>query len=1327
MRRRVAIFLAGFVLLVVTATGLLLTTGYGLKLAIKVLGAMTAQPVTIEAYSGSLLRGFEIDGLNIPGQDRDIKVGKLKANLDVGGLLNGAVDIKYLYMNDIGILNKKPPAGFPIQPRELLPPLRIKVDDFQAVNLRISDPGGTGGITVKKLALSFSLKNEVLKLNDARLEMEKVNLAGKGRVDFSIPLTIDVAGSGEFQLPQGPQVTGNISLKGTSRTLDAIVRVDNPFDGSLELVVHDLLNEPSWTGRADLNEIRPALWYKQLAGLTLGATLNIKGDLTRAGVDGILEVSYDGAVDTGGAAKPFKAVLDITADGVLNGPGYEVHSRLAWDRLVIPSDKNKRFLNLPSGDFALHAINSEFNFHSRSSFVLDNKLQGAWELEGKGDDHSLNLTRWLVQLDKGSITAAGNVDWSEETPKGDFNISWKDLAYPLDGAEPAVNADGDLSVAGSVRDYALHGHGIFRTRDWPVIDLKVNGSGNNDTMRFNPITLSVLNGKISGTGKLALSDPLLLDMAWRGADLNPGGQWRDWPGKLAVTAVTRVKRENERYQVAFHDFVLSGTLRNYPVRLAADAELAEDSIVVHRLKLASASSTLDISGRLAPDYDVKWQMAVPDLGNLLPHAAGSLAGQGEMSGLRDQPRLAATLRGNEVRTPWFKFDAVASDVDLDFMQNHTIDLSMDISGLAFEQRQLGDIRFQATGSQSSHVYTLDAGAGAASLQVSGKGSFAGGNWDGSLDKLLFKHAEFGRWRNTKPIGAYYHADEKGIRESCLKNQKSSLCFSGAWSDGGNWTGRLAATDMPINLLDRLYPENMRVNGSFNLDLNGKREQGKAISATGNLVLAPGELLFAIKQDTDEKIAYRSGYAAFQLHDAVAETDMVLNLEEPGVQPFKAAFVISGLKTLPVDPAAVSINGTVSGAIEDLGFTSSLTPYLADVAGRADLNLKLKGHLIHPDVSGVMQLIGVEFLVPDLGIEIKNMDIDGKTTAEGKFALQGQFQSGEGTTRIQATLSEDAKGVPVIHSHLEGERFEVINLPELWALASPDVVLKLAGDSGNLKGKVLVSNAVIDLDEIAATATTSLSSDVVLTGQKSAKTESATPGKIDTVLEVEFGDDLKVKGKGITGNIKGKLQIISGKGNELLGNGEIRIENGQFSAYGQSLSIEEGKLIYRKAKLDNPELSIKAVRHIGDVTAGVNVAGYITNPVVTVFSSPVMSDDEALSYVVFGRPLSNLSTGEGTDLIGAATSLGLQNSGFITKSLSTKLGIDTLQVESNGSATDASLVIGKYLTPKLYLSYGIGLFQSLSTAKLRYDISRRWQLEAEHGAEMGADVLYKIDK
>ena len=50
----------------------------------------------------------------------------------------------------------------------------------------------------------------------------------------------------------------------------------------------------------------------------------------------------------------------------------------------------------------------------------------------------------------------------------------------------------------------------------------------------------------------------------------------------------------------------------------------------------------------------------------------------------------------------------------------------------------------------------------------------------------------------------------------------------------------------------------------------------------------------------------------------------------------------------------------------------------------------------------------------------------------------------------------------------------------------------------------------------------------------------------------------------------------------------------------------------------------------------------------------------------------------------------------------------------------------YLSPSLYVSYGIGLFDPISTLRLRYLLSERWTLQAETGAETGADVVFKVE-
>ena len=67
---------------------------------------------------------------------------------------------------------------------------------------------------------------------------------------------------------------------------------------------------------------------------------------------------------------------------------------------------------------------------------------------------------------------------------------------------------------------------------------------------------------------------------------------------------------------------------------------------------------------------------------------------------------------------------------------------------------------------------------------------------------------------------------------------------------------------------------------------------------------------------------------------------------------------------------------------------------------------------------------------------------------------------------------------------------------------------------------------------------------------------------------------------------------------------------------------------------------------------------------------------------------------------------------------------------NASDTDneqASLVIGKYLTPKLYINYGIGLFDPVSTLRLQYAFSSTWKLVTESsGTASGGDFIYTIE-
>jgi translocation and assembly module TamB len=53
------------------------------------------------------------------------------------------------------------------------------------------------------------------------------------------------------------------------------------------------------------------------------------------------------------------------------------------------------------------------------------------------------------------------------------------------------------------------------------------------------------------------------------------------------------------------------------------------------------------------------------------------------------------------------------------------------------------------------------------------------------------------------------------------------------------------------------------------------------------------------------------------------------------------------------------------------------------------------------------------------------------------------------------------------------------------------------------------------------------------------------------------------------------------------------------------------------------------------------------------------------------------------------------------------------VSDNSALGGAAFTVGKYLSPKLYLSYGVGLFTPGEVITLRYLFSKRFNFEAQN--------------
>jgi translocation and assembly module TamB len=129
----------------------------------------------------------------------------------------------------------------------------------------------------------------------------------------------------------------------------------------------------------------------------------------------------------------------------------------------------------------------------------------------------------------------------------------------------------------------------------------------------------------------------------------------------------------------------------------------------------------------------------------------------------------------------------------------------------------------------------------------------------------------------------------------------------------------------------------------------------------------------------------------------------------------------------------------------------------------------------------------------------------------------------------------------------------------------------------------------------------------------------------------------------------------------------------------------------------------------------------------VFSEPTLPQAEALAWLLTGRGLSGASSDDGSLLASAAVSLGLERSEMVTREIGTALGLDELSVAPGGSLDQSALVLGKALSPRLYIRYALGLLDREGSVQLDYKLTDRISLEAESGARQGADVIYRLER
>jgi translocation and assembly module TamB len=911
-------------------------------------------------------------------------------------------------------------------------------------------------------------------------------------------------------------------------------------------------------------------------------------------------------------------------------------------------------------------------------------------------DQVLDAQPLVVDTLGGRITLRGRADLRDPAhSRLRLAANARGLTWSATGATP-VRADADLGIAGTLDAWAAIGNASL-LRDDQRARLHFDSRGTSEQLALRSFNVATPGGALDATGDVRWSPALQWNLDARLAGFDPGYFAPGWngavDGRLSSTGSARAAGGYDARIVAPR---LQGRLRGRALQGHGDVSVHGDAWAGN-VALALGGSRIDAHGTIADTLAVDARFAPLQLADLLPQAGGVLRGSLQLRGARTAPDIDVDLSGNGLAYAGYRVDAMSARGRLPWQRGSgalTLDARGVDAGIALEQLHL-----QARGAVQAVQLQGDARGANGALAFAGNAARRSTGWSGALDTLQATPARGGAWRLRAPARFAQDGARWTLTRSCFASEGAGeICASADWPRHG---ADLDARALPLTLATPYLPPRSDgrpwlLHGTLDV-VAGLRPAGREWRGTLRVDSAGGGL-----RNSDRS-----------RHDLVAYDQLRL---EASFDPRRVdARLGSGLMgngriDAHVDSgwdAYAPLRGELAFSTDALTWMELLSPDIVEPTGHLEGHVTFAGTRAQPALGGQAQLSRFNTDVPALAITLEDGNLRLDARPDGSARVQGSVRSGQGTLAIDGSLGwRDATTTPLV-LNVRGTNVLASDTRQLRAVVDPDVLVRYAaGQPLDVTGRVGVPSATLDLARLDQGATTS--PDVVVLDPVDPQRSVATPLALD--LTLALGKDVRLHGFGLDGTLAGELRVRAQPGRTMLATGALDV-GGRYLAYGQKLDITRGRLLWSNAPIGDPALDIRAQRDVGDVTAGIDVSGRATHPVAQVWTDPATDQSQALAYLALGRPLSTASNDETRqlDAAGAALSAG---GNLLASQLGAKLGLDNAGVSDSRALGGSVLGVGKFLSPRLYVGYGVSLLGTGQVLTLKYLLRKGFDIEIE---------------
>ena len=576
--------------------------------------------------------------------------------------------------------------------------------------------------------------------------------------------------------------------------------------------------------------------------------------------------------------------------------------------------------------------------------------------------------------------------------------------------------------------------------------------------------------------------------------------------------------------------------------------------------------------------------------------------------------------------------------------------------------------------------------------------------------------------------ARIHADRGVYRlyPTRLVFDQGSARIAGSYGRGLNAQARLDSLD--LSMLNALVP-NLGIGGQATGSVDFAQASSTAFPTAvfnGNIANFTRSSLAAVSEPVDVALAGRLGTAGADLRALVKRGPTVVGRMVADLAPAGSGSWTSRLMA-----------GALSGGIRYNGPAGVLFSLAAlpqqQLAGPIAIAADFGGRLQSPRINGLIRADNLTYDNETYGTRLTNLKIAGRFNND-RFNLDSlSATAGDGTVQAQGSVGlAAASGFPIdLTAKLNDAR--LAKSDALGATATGQIHLTNGPNGGLIQGDIVIPDARYEIirqgqAEVQELTGVRRKSDLNRTGsQPPVAAKPAGLFKLD--LHVHADNKLFVSGMGLESEWKMDLRVAGTSAAPVV-TGRLDVVRGTFSFSGKRFELNRGIVRLNGGALSDPDLDIEATTTANGITAIIAIGGTGTHPQITFTSTPVLSQDEVLSRLLFGASPANLSATEAIQLAAALNSLRGSGGGGLNPlgKLRSATGFDRLRIlgADQASGRGTSLAAGKYLTDNIYIEI-ITDARGYTATQLTIALTKSLSLLSQAGSFGGSNASVKYSK